>query len=139
MKTPRWVLAYAERMQQALGLGAWQLTFEMCDQPNPDVPASDATTYANPRYLEALIKLRPSCMKRETNAGKVLLIHELLHVVDSQKSRVMEQLVHAHVPEELQPHIFEMLVDADERRVILLSRALFYAFEPSPPKRKKRR
>lgn len=130
MKTPKWILEYGARVQEALGLGAWALTFEMDEHPNPDVSASDATTYANPRYLEAIIRLRPSCMRRETNAGKVLLIHELLHVVDSAKNRVVNQMVDTHVPEDLRAHAHEMIIDADERRVVLLSRALFFAFEP---------
>lgn len=74
-----WVDAFVAKASRALGLNAWGISIIYDTAPNPET-GSDANCVPDIRYLSADIRIRPSCVVPERMAGKVLLVHELLHV-----------------------------------------------------------
>lgn len=124
MKPSKWLQAYADHVQGVLGLQAWCVTLDVVDEPNPDNPHADATTYANIRYLTANLKFRTTVAHRRTLGMRVLVLHEFLHIVTAAKDLVTERLLDQFVPAHEREFATLILSDADEQMVTRLSHAL---------------
>lgn len=123
---PKWAREYATKAKEALGLHAWSIDLQTAEQPNRNNPDSDACCEADAKYFLAVLRFRPTLVARPTDAAKELIIHELLHCVNAEHDHACTLVEHLLPRGRERTMARELLVAADERRVVRLSRALLH-------------
>jgi hypothetical protein len=126
VKVPKWVRKYTARAKEALGLHSWTIDLQCAEQPNPNNPQSDACCEADPRYLFAILRFKPEHVAEPSEPAKVLILHELLHVVNSEHDEACSFVEHLLPRQRERTMARELLESADERRVVRLSRMLVH-------------
>ncbi len=124
MNPSKWLTGYVEHVRNVLGLHAWSFNIQIVDQPNSDNPKADATAFISYRYLSAVLKFKTSIASRRTDGMKVLVIHELLHVVNAGKDLAVHNVMSQYVPVDHQQFAVCLVTDADEHMVERLANAL---------------
>jgi hypothetical protein len=122
-KVPKWLRRYTRHAIEALGLQVWAVAVRLAEQPSPTSPDADANCCSDVHYLLATLTFRPSVVAEPTNNAKVLVLHELLHLVDAHQDRVVDLLIE-QLPEAERNLAHNLVTDQREQRVTRLSRML---------------
>jgi len=125
MKFPKWLVEYRREAVEALGLQAWEITWELVDQVDADTPQTiGRTTWLWP-YLQATIALEKGYVVEPTTKAKVLVLHELCHLVFAGSCDAFATTVNEHVRKGSRRLVRQWHSDATEHCVVRLSRALY--------------
>lgn len=121
---PAWVIPYAEKVREFLGLQVWDLDYVPDDNPNNDDIRALGSCHCNSAYLTATIYLRPSHVAEPTMDARVTIVHELLHLSLAHYARAAEDIVTDLVDPSARKHAETVLVNALEQTIVRLSRQL---------------
>ena len=137
-----WVIPYAKRVAEFLGLNAWEWTIShrsgLSTHRGLILESPDATCFPNWPYLTAKIEIDSDCwigrMAQPTTAGKLLICHEMLHIALAQLSHSMNEIINVYFPaEDKTPSdkttAFTLYTNHEEHTITRLSRQVYEALE----------
>lgn len=132
-----WIESYVQRIQVAMGLQAWEINIRPARSVSAKL-SSDASCDADHPYLTADITVMADVwyerMAEPSVAGKILLCHEMLHVLFSGMAHAMEQTVNIYFP----PYdeapsdkstAMRLFQDAEEHTIARFANAIYEALE----------
>lgn len=123
-KFPKWLNEYIEVAQEALGLGVWEIHWELREHVNCENPQCVGMCEPWTRYFSAKILLDGYEMRRPTNKAKVYVLHELCHLIFAGMRYAANQTFAEHLKKKAEEAAFERVLDAEEQAIVRLSRAL---------------
>ncbi len=122
--TPQWAIQYAKNAQKYLGIEKWQITVEAREIPNLDNQEADATANCRPAYFLAELYFRPYLIAEDHRAARVLILHELVHVLNAYRDVTINDLIGLSYKPRQQKWAHSLFVTADEQAVTSLSEGL---------------
>jgi hypothetical protein len=125
-----WVLDYVRWCRVKLGLEIWDIDVLAVEYPNPDNPNSGGTNAFSAQYLQSTIRLRAETIYHEDCSAKVLILHELIHLLFAPLHTMADHFI-GFAGETVQERLQALWVDAQEPQVVRLSYALYEILEPA--------
>ena len=123
---PAWAETYAQECRDLFGLGEWDIRLRLHDSPGTN-GKSDGCVDLETRYLTATIQMRRGLSEQR---GRVVILHELLHVVLAHLTHIAEEAI-GQLPEPARAMALTFLRDAEEQTIVRLVKSLQTHIKPS--------
>lgn len=124
---PVWAEAYAQECRDLFGLGEWDIHLRLHDSPGTN-GTSDGCVDLETRYLTATITLRRGLSEER---GRVVIMHELLHVVLAHLTHLAEEAIKQLADDVTAGLLLPLLRDIEEQTIVRLVKSLQSHIKPS--------
>jgi hypothetical protein len=125
-----WVLEYTTWARDRLGLQIWDIDVLVVEHPNLESASADGNNEFTTRYLQSTIRLREEKVAAESVSAKVLILHELIHLLFAPLQMMADRFL-LFAGEGVREQLGVLWTDTQEPQVVRLSYALYEILEPA--------
>lgn len=136
----RWVEPYLARVRDFLGLQAWELSIHPGEVTKEGILGDGADAQCHPdwSYLNAAIVVSYPCwlerFKQPNTGAKLLICHEMLHVLFAGLSHSVEEIVNIYLPADddaaaNKSMAFRLYTHHEEHTIVRFARQVYEALE----------
>lgn len=124
-KFPKWLTEYRRVAVEALGLQAWDITWVLEDQIDPEDRDTVGRAETLVEYLQATIRLERDYHRKPTVEAKINVLHELLHLALARYARAAASALEEHLKPRHVRAAKGRISGEQEEAIVRLSRALY--------------